>query len=106
MRRIPALLALIGILAAGTSSAADQVRLLEVNSLPLTTDGGGGKTQGAAVTRPTSVFVTSPVLTRQSATLKADGTLQMRCDGGSPRNFATVRRNSDQREIRPRVAQP
>ncbi len=108
MRRISAALAVICALIPGSALAGEAVRTLEVTSLPLVLDSGTAraKAQDDALARPSTAFQPAPFLTRQSATLKADGTLEMRCDGGSRRNFAAIRRSAEPRDGRPREAQP
>lgn len=109
MRRVSLALAMICALAPGLTCAAEVVRTLEVVSVPLAADAGTAparSTPGDAVTRPATAFLAAPFLTRQSATLKADGSLEMRCDGGSRRNFAKMRRSTEPGDGRPREAQP
>ena len=77
--------------------AAETVRQLDVVSMPMHADTSQAGEQVASTmpTKPVSAFSPSPVLTRQSVSLKPDGSLEMRCDGGSRRNFAAIQRSSE-----------
>ncbi len=108
MKRLLPILALTFPFATSPAQAAEPVRVLEVTSIPLG-DGSAGtaaKAAGTPLAKPSSAYSPPPFLTRQSAVLLPDGTLQMRCDGGSRHNFGAIQRINDPDGMQAKGARP
>ncbi len=100
-RLLAATMTLILVFPCTSTLAGDSVRTVEVTSIPLT-DGsidGRDATSSTGPAKPESLVSPPPFLSRQTALLNPDGTIQTRCDGGSRHNFATVQRGAEAADV-------
>ena len=101
MKRLLAIMTLVLVFPCTGALAGDAIKTVEVTSIPLT-DGPVADHDTTSLMRPAkpdSLVSPPPFLSRQTAVLNPDGTIQTRCDGGDRHNFATIQRGAETADV-------